>query len=402
MQPDMTTRLPRPWRDFPRPMASLDQPARERLLLAALLERAHAAFTAEPAFADARRALAPLRRAALLRTLSLGARLPACPPVEEAVRLEQLEADLTAALHALPGAKRVQPALAFALLEETDQLYRFSNLMDIEQERPAEAVTGGRAEITPGRPCVSAHRHPLDSVFQPLDCRAAPQGASLAVALMAPLERLIASHYAARAAEAVDPLSRSLFAEMALIEEQHATQYESLWDPRRAPLDNLLLRARALGYAYYSLRAMETNDALRRIWSAHLEEVQSDARAVSSLLPEGAAQGEEPFPPPFLFGDTAALARALMPRQATLTMLEDSLVPAGQLPGDCRYFAWQRDLCGDGAAMPSHRVVARYAARYGTDYRFERRPSPIEALQNRRLDNTALGREAMPAPDRAR
>ena len=400
MQPDLTTRPPRPWRDFPRPMTTLAAPARERLTLAWLLERALAAFTAEPAFADTRRALAPSRRAALQRALFLGAWLPACPPVEEALRLEQLEADLTAALCALPGAKRLRPALEFSLLEETDQLYRLANLLDAEQERPAESITGPQTEITPGRPCVSAHRHPLDSVFRPLDFAAVPQGAALALAIMAPLQRLMAAHYAARAAEAADPLARALFAEMALIEEQHATQYESLWDPRPAPLDNLLLRLRALGYAYHSLGAMETDAALRPVWAAHLEEALSDARSLSALLSPGAARPEEPFPPPFLFGDTAALARSLMPRQATLTMLEDSLVPASLLPGDCRYFAWQRALCGDGDAAPSHRVVARYAARYGTDYRFERQPSPIEALQNRRRDNTRLGREAAPQPAR--
>ena len=397
MPSDDMTRAPRFWRDFPRPMTALDAPTRERLLLAALLERAHAACAA-PAFPDQRRALAMPRRAALRRALVLGARLPPCPPVEEAVRLEQLEADLTAALAQLPGAKRLRPALEFSLLEETDQLYRFSNLLDAEQERPAESVTGGRLEITPGRPCVAAHRHPLDSAFQPLDFDAAPQGAALALALMAPLQRQMASAYAARAAEAAHPLARGLFAEMALIEEQHAAQYESLWDPRRTPVESLLLRARALGYAYHSLRAMETDPDLRALWSAHLDETLADAASMAALLPEGAAQIGEPFPPPFLFGDTSAFVRALMPRQVTLTMLEDSLVPAGQLPGDSRYFAWQRAFCGDGRSLPSHQAVARYAARYGTDYRFERRPSPIEALQNRRQDNILLGREAMPEP----
>ena len=120
--------------------------------------------------------------------------------------------------------------------------------------------------------------------------------------------------------------------------------------------------------------------------------------AVHPLYSYRAYGSSEPFPPPFLFGDTSALVRALMPRQVTLTMLEDSLVPAGQLPGDSRYFAWQRAFCGDGRSLPSHQAVARYAARYGTDYRFERNPSPIEALQNRRQDNTLLGREAMPEP----
>jgi len=385
------------WRDFPRPMSGLNAASRERLLLAALLEQAGAAYTAEPAYADVRRALAPLRRGALERALLLSARLPLCPPAEEAVRIEQAEADLTAALRALPGVGLIRPALDFALLEEADQLYRFANLLDAEQEMPAERVTDGRAEITPGRPCIAAHRHPRDAAFRPLDFDAAPLTAVLAVCLMAPVERQLASLYARRAGDAADD-ARPLFAEMALIEEQHAAQYESLWDPRRTPLENLSLRLEALCYAYASFAAAETDGALRALWRAHLADARNDL--TSALALAGAFAGAprtagDALPPPFLFGDTAALVRKLMPRQVTLTMLEDSLVPSDLLPGDSRYFAWQRALNGDGCT-PSHRVVCRHAAHYGTDYRFERRPNPIEALQGRRMDNVTLGRGQPP------
>ncbi len=389
------------WRDYPRPMRRLDTVSRERLLLAAALERAGAAYTAEPVFADLRRGLNALRRRALERALLLAARLPACPPVEEAIRLEQLEADLTAALRAMPGTRAVRPALDFALPEEADQLYRFANLLDAEQDAPAERVTGGRTEITPGRPCIAAHRHPCDSAFPPLDFDTAPRAALLAVALMAPLQRHVASLYLQRAGETADADVRALFAEMALIEEQHAAQYESLWDPRRTPLENLPLRAEALCYAYESLGAAETDGTLRALWRQNLSEARRDLDALGGLL--RACAGIEPdprteaFPPPFLFGDTSALVRALMPQQVTLTMLEDSLVPSGLLPADCRYFAWQRALNGSGESTPSHRAVRRYAARYGTDYRFERGANPIEALQNRRTDNVTLGCEPLAA-----
>ena len=380
--------LPAAWRDFPRPLRRLNAMSRERLLLAALLERCAAAHAVENAPVELRPKLAWLRRRSLERSLRLAARLPACPPVEEAVRLDQLEADLTAALRAVPGTGAIRPALDFALLEETDQLYRFANLLDAEQDAPAESVTGGRTEITPGRPCIAAHRHPLDSAFRPLDFDGAPRAALLAVALLAPLERHVSSLYARRAGEAADGGARALFAEMALIEEQHASQYESLWDPRRAALQNLPLRAAALRYAYISLEAMETSETLRALWRDHLAETAKDLEALRALA---GGDPDEDFPPPFLFGDASALARELMPRQVTLTMLEDSLVPSGLLPADCRYFAWQRALNGDGEATPSHRVVRRYAGRYGTDYRFERTPNPIEALQNRRADNVSLG-----------
>ena len=229
-----------------------------------------------------------MRRGALERALRLNALLPACPPVEEAVRLEQLEADLTAALRNVPGTGAIRPALDFALLEEADQLYRFSNLLDAEQDAPAERVTGGRMEITPGRPCVAAHRHPLDAAFRPLDFDAASQAARLSVALMATLERDMAALYARRAGEATDRDARMLFAEMALIEEQHASQYESLWDARRTALEMLASRrVMQSPMGYIDMKRMEVDMRRTGLLSAQerrlAEARQGFVRAAVSL-----------------------------------------------------------------------------------------------------------------------
>ena len=51
-------------------------------------------------------------------------------------------------------------------------------------------------------------------------------------------------------------------------------------------------------------------------------------------------------------------------------------------------------VVGTGEELPSHRAVERYIARYGTDYRYERRASVLGALQNRRRDDLSLARGA--------
>jgi hypothetical protein len=61
-------------------------------------------------------------------------------------------------------------------------------------------------------------------------------------------------------------------------------------------------------------------------------------------------------------------------------------------PDDNDFARYQGILIKDTASVPSHAVISSYIRRYGTDYRSEVRPHPIEALQNRSLDNTHIAR----------
>ena len=60
--------------------------------------------------------------------------------------------------------ENVKSALNFALLEDFDHLYRFSNLLLMDYGIKAENLVGKYTEITPGRPTISEHRHPYDSI----------------------------------------------------------------------------------------------------------------------------------------------------------------------------------------------------------------------------------------------
>ena len=48
--------------------------------------------------------------------------------------------------------------------------------------------------------------------------------------------------------------------------------------------------------------------------------------------------------------------------------------------------------------MPSHIVIQKAITQNGRDYRFETAENPIEALRDRRKDNTVIGRTATKVP----
>ena len=84
--------------------------------------------------------------------------------LETTIAYEQLAVDLTAILAKHMQDENVRNALNFALLEDFDHLYRFANLLEMEQGISAQDITKEYTEIMPGRPTISEHRHPRDAV----------------------------------------------------------------------------------------------------------------------------------------------------------------------------------------------------------------------------------------------
>ena len=84
--------------------------------------------------------------------------------LETTISYEQLAVDLTAFLAQRCLDKNLKKALDFALLEDFDHLYRFSNLLEHDYKIKAEKLVGGYTEIMPGRPTIAHHRHPYDTI----------------------------------------------------------------------------------------------------------------------------------------------------------------------------------------------------------------------------------------------
>jgi hypothetical protein len=68
-----------------------------------------------------------------------------------------------------------------------------------------------------------------------------------------------------------DPVARQLYAEIASIEEQHVTQYESIIDPEETWLEKLVLHEAAEVYNYYGCMEQESNPRIKAIWERFVD-----------------------------------------------------------------------------------------------------------------------------------
>jgi uncharacterized protein with von Willebrand factor type A (vWA) domain len=125
----------------------------------------------------------------------------------------------------------LKQALDYALLEDFDHLYRYANHYDLLYGAKADAITGHLTEIMPGRPTVLEHRHPHDDVRPHFETHAVDPLSRLHVMTIVAGEQQTMNFYMNHGTDWIEPVARGLYAEIALIEEQHVTHYESLLDP---------------------------------------------------------------------------------------------------------------------------------------------------------------------------
>ena len=113
---------------------------------------------------DLRRELALTRSIEKQQQIRLSLLKPADESIlEHTISYEQLAVDLTAELAQRECDCYVKKALDFALLEDFDHLYRYSNLLEMERGIKAERLVGRYTEIMPGRPTIAHHRLNIDN-----------------------------------------------------------------------------------------------------------------------------------------------------------------------------------------------------------------------------------------------
>ena len=117
-------------------------------------------------------------------------------PLETTISYEQLAIDLTATLAQTDVDKNNIEALNFALLEDFDHLYRFSNLMllDVPGANPAQLV-GKFTEIIPGRPTLAHHRYPMDDLRKPMNANKSDLYSKLVAGIITAAEQQTMNYY---------------------------------------------------------------------------------------------------------------------------------------------------------------------------------------------------------------
>ncbi len=319
--------------------------------------------------------------------------------LETTISYEQLAVDLTAALAKREPNKHVKMALDFALLEDFDHLYRYSDLLEMEMGIKAEHLVGHYTEIMPGRPTISEHRYPMDNIRSYVTFSSADPITKLNVAIITAAEQQTMNYYMNVAGFYQSDRGRSLYQEIALIEEQHVSHYGSLLDTKLTWLENLLMHEYTECYLYYSCYEDETDEKIKRIWEQHFYQEVAHLHQAAALLkkhenkewqqliPDGC------FPMLLKLGENKAYVREVLNATVQLTSTDDDYIDVSKLLPEAKFFSFQNQLNHDLAQVPSHKVIKDYIQQQGKDYRFEEKENPIEQLRNRTVDNTSVGRQ---------
>ena len=217
---------------------------------------------------DLRRELACLRRSEQQQQKRISCLKPKDETIlEHTIGYEQLAVDLTAVLAQDEPDCNVKNALDFALLEDFDHLYRYSNLLDLEYGVCPEKLVGGYTEIMPARPTISEHRAPMDSIFNYIDNNTADMRTKLHINIITAAEQQTMNYYMNVAPlYCKSDIGRRLYQEIGMIEEEHVSQYESLKDTKVTWLEDLLMHEYTECYLYYSCMMTECDNRIRSIW----------------------------------------------------------------------------------------------------------------------------------------
>ena len=318
--------------------------------------------------------------------------------LEHTIAYEQLAVDLTAELAKRECDCYVKKALDFALLEDFDHLYRYANLLQMEQGVLAENLVGRYTEIMPGRPTISHHRFSKDNVKRNINSKTADKQTVLSTMIITAAEQQTMNYYMNITNLANSEISRKLYEEIALVEEEHVTQYESLMDSSSTWLEMLLWHEYCECYLYWSCYLTETDPYVKALWEENLDIEIGHLLKACELLKKYEKKEWQEVIPDGTFPDAISLheninyVRNILETTVQFTGHLEEYVNVNELPSDANFFQYQNIINSSVDIVPSHIVIDTHIKNYGKDYRFEVAPNPIKELRSRTVDNTSVGR----------
>ncbi len=320
--------------------------------------------------------------------------------LETTIAYEQLAIDLTATLAQNDKDKANIEALNFALLEDFDHLYRFSNLMllDVNGANP-DFLVGRFTEIMPGRPTIAHYRYPKDNVKRAMNAKKSDLYSKLVANIITAAEQQTMNYYMNISQWYKNDLGRRLYAEIGMVEEEHVTQYESLRDPNCTWLEQWVLHEYTECYLYYSMYQQEDNKYIKEIWynnyfmeCAHLK----IACYLFEKYENGKVEdviGSGDFPQLLMLGTNKEYVRDVLNRTIMLTGNRQDYIDIMKLKPNADFFLYQNEMIKDDKKIASHVVIEKTIEKFGQDYRYQDKPHPIKALQNRKKDNITIARK---------
>ena len=255
--------------------------------------------------------------------------------LETTIGFEQVAIEVTASVAEREPDPYLAQVYRFGLLEDFDHLYRYSALMDRLLGMDANTLVQSYSDIVPGRPTALEHRHPLDDLRRPYDRRRAQPVTKLHALTIMAGEHQTHDYYMTIGPQFTDPIARQLYAEIASIEEQHVTQYESIVDPSETWLEKWLMHEACEVYNYWSCVESEDDPRLRAIWERFLDYELGHVRFVAQLFEEterrdAAAVLPERLPEPIRYESHRDFVRETLRREVQLSAKETEFVDRDQ------------------------------------------------------------------------
>jgi len=291
-------------------------------------------------------------------------------PIETTIGYEQVAIEVTASVAQHEPNPYLGQVYRFGLLEDFDHMYRYSALLDRVEGKDANNILQNYTDIRPGRPTREEHRAPEDDLRNHYDrTTAAPITKLNAITLMA-AEYQTHDYYMNIGPTFADPVARQLYAEIAAIEEQHVTQYESLSDPTESWLEKWLLHEATECYNYLSCVTYESNSRIKSIWERFLDYELGHLHYVAELLKK--YEGRDPaeiipdsLPEPIKFASHREFVRETLKNEVDLRASGTQFIPKEQEAPDSLSVIQRNQLNSNGC--PSDIVADGYQWRPGTE-----------------------------------
>lgn len=278
------------WRDLvSKPISKLNVDAFTRVRTILMNGIEHEAVSFSHACArmnrDLRGPLARIRQLEQHQQILVNWLLPSdLSPLETTIAYEQTAIEVTAGVAQGEPDQELDQTYRFGLLEDLDHLYRYSALLDRLEGKDANNILQSYTDIVPGRSASEEHRASSDNIRRPYDRRSTELLSKLHALTIMSGEQQALNYYMNIGPLFADPLARQLYAEIASLEEQHVTQYESLLDPEESWLEKWVLHEACEAYNYWSCLQSETEPRLKAIWERMLEYELGHLQAVCEVF----------------------------------------------------------------------------------------------------------------------
>ncbi|MGQ0481884.1 MAG: hypothetical protein ACT4O0_12810 [Pseudonocardia sp.] len=298
--------------------------------------------------------------------------------IEVTLGYEQIAVDLTAWLARQEPDPYLKQTYNFGLLEDFDHLYRYANLYELMEGKQATAVCDQLTEMMPGRPLPVEHRHPVDNIRKHYDKHTVDPMSRLHALTITAAEQQTMQFYMNMGNRYLEPLARGLYLEIAQVEEEHVTQYESMLDPGESWFEQLAHHKYNEIYMYYSWAQQESDQRIKSLWELHCNMEIGQLHEVCDLMRRYDGREPEEVLPPFVpepvrLEQNKEYVRGVLATECDLTSLGTGYVMDA-------HNRFQENLAKVNAGGSyGDQVITDHVERFGKEYRLQTEgPHPVD------------------------